>query len=565
MAINLYGMGISHLSATNTKPSTSKYPVNLATRLNSISAVVFPRMPFHHPIKRYLLIACGLFVHCTSVHAEKAPNVIFILADDLGVNDLSLYGSRFFETPHIDALARRGMKFTGAYSASPLCSPTRSSILTGLYPARLGITAPDCHLPQAVLEKRLVATAPPTQKTLTAESVTRLATSHYTLAKAFKADGYATAHFGKWHLGPEPYSPLEHGFDVDIPHTSAPSPLGKGFFYPFPVWKNHGKPGDNLEDLVCDEAVKFIEQHKETPFFLNYWAFEVHSPWQAKEKQIDKYRAKVDPKSLQRNPVYAGMLETLDEVVGRLVAALDKAGVLERTVIVLTSDNGPYFIPNQEHMPAEFHQVPVTSAQPLRAGKGTIYEGGTRVPLVVVWPGRVKPGSETGALMQSTDFFPTFADLLGWKLPGEVRFDGVSLRPVLEGNASAREVVFCHFPHSQARGDYQRMPAPTPATPASSVRQGNWKLIRFYCDNADQTDRYEFYNLADDPGERHDLSSAEPDRVKLLAARLDRFLIGTEAVVPKPNPAYNPNARQPKGTPASAKKPAATAVSQQKP
>lgn len=471
------------------------------------------------------------------------PNVVFILADDLGVNDLALYGSKFYETPNIDALARRGMKFNQAYSASPLCSPTRSSIMTGLYPARTGITEPMCHLPKEALEKHLVTTAPPPQKALTAESVTRLQTNYYTLAKAFKADGYSTGHFGKWHLGPEPYSPLQQGFDVDIPHTPAPSPLPKGFFYPFPVWKDHGKPGDNLEDLVCDEAINFIAQHKDKPFYLNYWAFEVHSPWQAKDKQIDKYRAKADPKSLQRNPVYAGMIETLDEVVGRLVTALDKAGVLEKTIIIFTSDNGPYFIPNQEHMPAEFHQVPVTSAQPLRAGKGTIYEAGTRVPLVVIWPGKVKPGSENRALIQSTDFFPTFADLLGWKLPAETRFDGISQRRVLEDNEPVRKEIFCHFPHNQARGEYERMPAPTPATPASSVREGDWKLIRFYCDNADQSDRYELYNLAEDPGERHDLASAQSERVKQLATRLDMFLKDTSAVVPKPNPAYNPNAK----------------------
>lgn len=482
------------------------------------------------------------------------PNVVFILADDLGVNDLSLYGSKFHETPNIDALARRGVKFNQAYSASPLCSPTRSSIMTGLYPARTGITEPVCHLPKEVLEKHLVAVAAPNQKALTAEGLTRLQTNYYTLAEAFKAAGYVTGHFGKWHLGPEPYSPLQQGFDIDIPHTAAPSPLGKGFFYPFPVWPGHGKPGDNLEDLVADEAVKFIAHHKDQPFFLNYWAFEVHSPWQAKDRQIDKYRAKADPKSLQRNPVYAGMIETLDEVVGRLVAALDQAGVLENTIIVFTSDNGPYFIPNAEHMPAEFHKVPVTSAQPLRAGKGTIYEAGTRVPLIVIWPGRVKPGTESGALAQSTDFFPTFADMLGWKLPAEVRFDGVSLRPVLERNESVREEVFCHFPHAQARGEYERMPAPTPATPASSVRAGDWKLIRFYCDNADQTDRHELYNLAADPGERHDLAAAQPDRVRQLAARLDKFLQDTSAVVPRANPAYNPTARQLKTLPASPQK-----------
>ena len=418
-------------------------------------------------------------------------NVVFILADDLGVSDLSLYGSKFHETPNIDALAKKGMMFTQAYSANPLCSPTRSSIMTGLFPARIGITAPNCHLPEAILDKHLVGQANPNQKALGAESLTRLLTSYYTLAKAFKADGYTTAHFGKWHLGPEPYSPLEQGFDSDIPHTSAPSPLPKGFFYPFPVWKDHGKPGDNLEDLLCDEAVKFIDQHKAECFFLNYWAFEVHSPWQAKEKQIDKFRAKMDPAARQRNPVYAGMLATLDEVVGRLVAALDKAGILEKTVIVFTGDNGTFINKNKEHMPEEFWEVPVSSAWPYREGKGTIYEGGTRVPLIVIWPGKVKPGSVSTSLAQSTDFFPTFADMFGWKLPENLHFDGVSLRSALMKNKPARNEIFCHFPHGH---------------PASSLRQNDWKLIRFYCDNDDQTDRYELYNLADDVGEDHDVN-----------------------------------------------------------
>ena len=480
----------------------------------------------------------ALFAAATSAR----PNVVFILADDLGVNDLSLYGSKFHETPNIDALAKRGMKFERAYSASPLCSPTRSSILTGLYPARLGITAPNCHLPEVLLEKSSATRGGPAQKALAANSVTRLKTDYYTLAKAFKADGYTTAHFGKWHLGAEPYSPLEHGFDNDIPHTSAPSPLGKGFFHPFPVWKNHGKPGDHLEDLLAEEAVAFIAKNKHRPFFLNYWAFEVHSPWQAKEKQIDKYRAKATPTSLQRNPVYAGMLETLDEVVGRLVTALEKAAVLENTVIIFTSDNGPFFHPNNVHMPEEFHEVPVSSAQPLRAGKGTIYEAGTRVPLLVVWPGKVRPGSVSQALVQSTDFFPTLADLLGWTLPATVRFDGVSQRLAFEKNQAVRREIFCHFPHGNSAKDYEGMAAPTSAAPASSVRVGDWKLIRFYCDNADQTDRHELFNLADDPGETRDVAAAHPDRVKQLAARLNVILRETSAVIPSPNPAYSADA-----------------------
>ena len=478
---------------------------------------------------------------------DERPNVVFILADDLGWNDTSLYGSSFYETPHLEALARRGLKFNQAYAASPLCSPTRASIMTGLAPARLGITQPECHLPVAVLTKGLQPTTPANQPMRTARSVTRLLTSYPTLAEAFRQAGYATAHFGKWHLGPEPYSPLQHGFGSDVPHTPAPSPLPQGFFYPFPVWKNHGRPGDHLEDLVCDEAVRFIAQAKDRPFFLNYWAFEVHSPWQAKERQIAKYRAKAQPTAWQRNPVYAGMVETLDDVVGRLVAALTQAGVLERTIIIFTSDNGPFFVPNNVHMPAEFHPVPVTSAHPLRAGKGTVYEAGTRVPLVVVWPGVTQPGSETEALAQSTDFFPTLADLLALPVPPTVRFDGVSLRPILEGRGAARTEIFCHFPHGQARGEFPGMPAPTPAAPASTLRQGDWKLLRFYGDGPDRTDRHELYDLRRDPGERQDLAATQPERVRSLAAVLDRYLTETGAAIPVPNPDYDPQAATRRG------------------
>jgi arylsulfatase A-like enzyme len=477
--------------------------------------------------------------------ATRPPNVVFILADDLGWNDTSLYGSKFHETPNIDALARRGMKFINAYTANPLCSPTRASILTGQYPARIGITTPSCHLPEVIVEKRLAESAKLNQRAISAESLTRFKTEYYTLAEAFKADGYQTGHFGKWHLGPEPFSPLEQGFQIDIPHTSAPSPLGNGFFYPFPVWKNHGKPGDHLEDLLADEAVKFIAAHKDRPFFLNYWSFQAHSPWQAKEAQIDKYRAKADPNSRQRNPVYAGMVETLDEVVGRVVTALDEAGVLDNTIIIFTSDNGPYITANAEHMPKEFHKTPVSSAHPLRAGKGTIYEGGTRVPLVVVWPGKVKPTSESAALIDSTDFFPTFADLLGWKLPSSVQFDGLSQRPALENTGSTKKEIFCHFPHTNNGHDYEGMSAPTPKAPASSLRQGDWKLIRFYCDNEDQSDRFELYNLAKDPGEITDLASAEPERMKSMQADLDNYLANTQAVIPQRNPAYNPAYKTP--------------------
>jgi arylsulfatase A-like enzyme len=204
-------------------------------------------------------------------------------------------------------------------------------------------------------------------------------------------------------------------------------------------------------------------------------------------------------------------------------------------------------------MPEEFHAVPVSSAQPLRAGKGTIYEAGTRVPLLVVWPGRVSPGSVSHALVQSTDFFPTLADMLGWTLPASVRFDGVSQRPAFEKNQHVREEIFCHFPHGNAAKDYEGMTAPTSASPASSVRSGDWKLIRFFCDNADQTDRHELFNLAEDPGESRDVAAAHPDRVKQLAAQLDTLLHGTSAVIPSPNPAYSAGAAK-RSKPAAASK-----------
>lgn len=256
---------------------------------------------------------------------------------------------------------------------------------------------------------------------------------------------------------------------------------------------------------------------------MNYWAFEVHAPWQAKEEQIDKYRIKVDSSNPQRNPVYAGMVETLDEVVGRLVNALDQAGILDNTIIIFTSDNGPYIRTNQEHMPEEFHEVPVSSAFPFRDGKGTIYEGGTRIPLIVIWPTKVRAGSRSHLLQQSTDFFPTFVDMLDWKIPKEIQFDGVSMQPILERNKKVRDEIFCHFPNNRS---------------STSLRQGDWKLIRWYHDNPDQSHGYEVFNLVDDQSEAVNLSESQPNLVKKLSKRMDILLEETEGVIPIPNPSY---------------------------
>jgi arylsulfatase A-like enzyme len=234
------------------------------------------------------------------------------------------------------------------------------------------------------------------------------------------------------------------------------------------------------------------------------------------------------------------MVGTLDDTVGALVGALKTAGVLENTVIIFTSDNGPFFAPSQDNMPAEFHRVPVTSASPLRAGKGTIYEGGVRVPLVIAWPGVTPAGSQSDALVQSVDFFPTLAERLGLKLPTGLELDGISFARVLEGGPSSRNEIFVHFPHERESGRYEGMSPPTPVAPASSLRKGDWKLVRFFGDGPDRTDRYELFDLKDDPGERSDLAAARPEVVRELSARLEAYLQDTKAVIPRKNPRYAP-------------------------
>ena len=308
--------------------------------------------------------------------APRKPNIVFILADDLGWRDTSLYGSKFYETPNIDRLAERGMRFSQAYAAAPICSPTRGSIQTGLYPARLGIIQPSCHVPQVVLEQTVAAKATPDRKALQPNSLTRLKQEYFTLAEALKGAGYTTGHFGKWHLGPEPYDPLHQGFDVDVPHTSGPGAPG-GYMAP---WKFPGKvdfqgaPGEHIEDRLSTEASKFIGANKDRPFYLNYWCFSVHGPWDGKPELIEKYRAKADPKNPQHNPLYAAMVKSMDDAVGRLVATLDEAGVAQNTIIVFFSDNGginwePGNKGNNQRHP-EYLDMPITSNLPLRGCKG---------------------------------------------------------------------------------------------------------------------------------------------------------------------------------------------------
>lgn len=486
-------------------------------------------------MKHIFIVLTAVLLAPMALHASDAgrkPNILFILADDLGWRDLGCYGSTFHRTPNLDKLAARGVKFTQAYSASPLCSPTRASILTGLAPARLGITEPNCHLAQILLEKGL-AKGGPNQRVLVAAGVTRLKTDYRTLPQALREAGYATGHFGKWHLGGEPYSPLQHGFDVDVPHTPGPGPGGgNGYFAPWQFWKGEGKPGDHIEDRMAEEAVKFLRANKDRPFFLNYWAFSVHSPWMAKEPLVAAAAKRAEPGAAQRHPVYAAMVQSLDDAVGRLLDTLDELKLSENTLIVFTSDNGGWHnVAKEATNDAAYAGIPVTSNAPLRSGKASNYEGGTRVPLIVAWPGKIAPATESGALFQSTDFFPTLLEACGVKPQAGQRFDGVSQMPALRGMGSPREVMFSHFPHG-GRADIEGF------LPGTWVRRGDWKLIRFHAANDDGSDRLELFNLRDDLGESKNLAAEKPDIVRELNALITQFLADTEAVVPVRNPAY---------------------------
>lgn len=469
-----------------------------------------------------VLLGSSAALGSANAAGDRRPNIVFILADDLGWRDVACYGSRRYETPHIDSLARRGLRFTQAHSASPLCSPTRASILTGLFPARIGITVPVCHLEEEVLESTIGDSARRDRKSLEVKSATRLNLDYFTLAESLKTAGYATAHFGKWHLGAEPYDPLHQGFDVDLPHAPVPGPY-PNYLAPWKFWPGQGKPGDHIEDRMAHEAVTFIRAHKNGPFFVNYWAFSVHAPYKGKAEYIERYRSNPPgPEERQRCPEYAAMVRSLDDAVGTLVDALEKEGLIEDTVVIFTSDNGG-------NMYDEVDGVPPTDNHPLRSGKASFYDGGTRVPCIVWWPGLTKPGTQTDAPIMSTDFFPTFCDALG--IPtGGVRFDGKSFAPLLRGEDFRRGPMFCHFPHPMGKISMD---------PASWVRDDDWKLIRLYNANDAQADRFELYNTRADIGETDDLSARHPERVAALSAMLDRFLTDSGAKVPPPNPEYD--------------------------
>ena len=495
------------------------------------------------PIVMLLVAALVTLCPITAYSATDKPNVIMILMDDLGWRDLHCTGSTFYETPNIDRLAARGVLFSRSYAAAPICSPTRASIVTGLYPGRIGFTLPSGSDPIEVLEARVqqrayslaeakskqtveqpVRGGPALQKAVQVVSATRLPTKYPSIARLFKTNGYRTAHFGKWHLGPEPFSALDHGFDVDVPHINSAGPPRPGHFGPWPDWTGESGPenkGRHVDECLADHAARFIHENKDRPFYLNFWSYGVHIPFQAKAELIQHFEQTADPNAGQRNPKYAAMIKHTDDAIGRVWKAVEEAGLAEKTVVVFLSDNGGVNWGSP---------IPITDTQPLRGGKGDVYEGGVRVPGFIVWPGTGKAGTKSDTIFTSMDVLPTLAEICSLRDVPAV--DGRNIAPAAAGKPLPSRPFFMHYPHY---GNWDNG-----GHPATSVVADGWKLIRFYFDGAQQQHRYELYHLDEDAGESVNLAEQQPERVQALDRLIDGFLADTKAVQPKRNPDYHP-------------------------
>tara|TARA_B110001469_G_C9643291_1_gene324171 strand:- start:331 stop:1890 length:1560 start_codon:yes stop_codon:yes gene_type:complete len=489
-----------------------------------------------------ILFLCGI-ANGQKSSSKKEMNVIFIMADDLGWSDTELYGTTpLYKTKNIMRLADRGLTFTNAYAASPLCSPTRATIMSGQATARNGMLAAVGHMKRANLENHVsFRKVKPGDKASEVESATRLNNTIPSLGKVIKKNGYQTAHFGKWHLGPSPYSPLEQGFDIDIPHTNGPGPTAylAPWNYPTLVAK---APKEHIEDRMSKEALAWMQSLKgDKPFFMNYWMFSVHGPWGAKKELIETYKQKLDTTQLQRSPSYAAMVHSLDDAVGTLLDEVDRLGIADNTAIIFFSDNGgtKHIQLKETTKEGVRFNARVTHNSPLKGGKATMYEGGIKVPCVIVWPGLTRPGTTTDARIQSTDFYPTILNLIGAKIPNGHIVDGVDFSKVLNNTKWQRkEPMFSYFPVYQ-KGVPDWLP------PSIAVHEGDWKLIRLFHQGEDQENEYLLFNLKEDIGETKNLASQYPKKVKTLDALIDQHIKDTGAVIPEPNPNFDIQQYQP--------------------
>lgn len=477
-----------------------------------------------------LLTLCFTFGNLTAAEKKAQPNIVFILADDLGWRDLSNEGSKFYESPNIDRIANEGMKFTRGYATCQVCSPSRASILTGKYPTKHGITTwigdrageawrgakrHDSHLP--------------------AEYDRNLRASEITLAEVLKDAGYTTFFAGKWHLGSEGSWPTDHGFDINKGGWDVGGPRG-GYFAP---WQNpnleSGPDGESLTLRLGQETAKFIEDHKDKPFLAYLSFYAVHGPIQTTPDLWKKYREKavadgladerfiwdrrLAVRQVQDCPIYAGMIESMDTAVGTVLNKLEELGLAENTIVCFTSDNGG----------VSSGDAFSTSNLPLRGGKGRQWEGGIREPFYIKAPGVSKPKSKSDIPVSGTDWYPTLLELAGVDVPKEQDIDGVSLVSILKGGKIEDRPLFWHYPHYGNQG----------GEPSSIMTQNDWKLIYYHEDG-----RSELYNIAEDAVEQHDLAAKHPDKVKSMWQTLDAWLKETGARFPEPDPQFNAEKRR---------------------
>lgn len=438
---------------------------------------------------------------------RRPPNIVFILADDLGWTDLGCFGSTFYQTPNIDKLASQGMRFTNAYAACPVCSPTRASILTGKYPARLHLT------------DWIPGRTPPGMKMRVPDWPPYLPLEEVTIAEALQPAGYVSASIGKWHLGGEAYYPGKQGFALNFGGCELGST--PRYFYPYKIPNiRDGKTGEYLTDRLTDEAVAFIDRSKSRPFFLYLAHYAVHTPIESKPEIAARYRARIRAGQSHSHAEYAAMIESVDESVGRVMRRLQELGLADDTIVFFDSDNGG--VVGRRH---------ITSNEPLREEKATLYEGGIRVPLIVRWPGTVRPGSVSDTPVISVDFFPTLLEMAGIAAPPPHGVDGVSLVSLLaqRGGLQPRS-IYWHYPH------YNFHQPLVPTRPGGAVREGDFKLIEFYEDDAT-----ELYNLREDIGERRNLARSLPDKAGELRRELDTWRKSVGAQMPVPAPEnYDP-------------------------
>ncbi|MEQ8788391.1 MAG: sulfatase [Pirellulaceae bacterium] len=450
-----------------------------------------------------LLLAWGLLATSTAAAlqaAERPPNIVFVLIDDLGWMDLACQGNKLVETPHLDRLATQGMRFTSAYAAAPVCSPTRAAILTGQSPARLHITN---HTPDRA------SFTPPDAKLLPAEMLNHLPAEHTTIAERLKAAGYATAFLGKWHLSGEgrgrpEFEPTNQGFDLNIGGCGYGGP--PTFFDPYRIPNlQDRRAGEYLPDRLADEAIEFLRAKQDQPFMLFLWNYTVHWPMEAPAPLLAKYADRKGPGL--NDTRYGAMIEGMDRALGRVLAELDRLKLTDDTLLVFTSDNGGF--------------GGVADNRPLRAAKGYLYEGGIRVPLIVRWPGVVAAGATCDAPVISTDFYPTLAEAAGLADDEETPLDGESLTPLLRGSGGLqREAIYFHYPN-YAWHRSNRL--------GSAVRAGRHKLIEWFDDGS-----LELYDLENDLSERNNLAAKQPDLAAKLQTMLAAWREETGAALPRP-------------------------------